>query len=104
MGILKILQLLTRYSIRVGVDSSETSDDDDERGGGVIGSKVGGGRAISSCLLMICMRTARRDETGDACVRGLGARITDWACSVKCKNQSSAVSADDDGDDDGMIA
>jgi hypothetical protein len=34
-------------------------------GEGVIGRDVGADRAISSRLLIICMRTARRDASGD---------------------------------------
>lgn len=64
-----------------------------------MGNNVGGGRAISSCLLMICIRTARRDEIGDVCVRGgIGARITDCGWSVSWWNQSWCVS------DVGMMA
>ena len=69
-----MLQLLTRYSTNVGVESSKAmaeadavakDDVDDAGGGGVMGKSVGVGKAMSSCLLMICIRTARRDGFGD---------------------------------------
>lgn len=68
----------------VGVDSSIMRVDDESvvGGGGVIGNNVGGGKTISSCLLIICIRTARRDDIGDVWIRGRGAIITDWGCPV----------------------
>ncbi len=77
--------------------------EEDDNGEGVIGNNVGGGKLISSCLFIICIRTARRDEIGDVCIRGRGATITGWGWLISFKNQSLLLS-DDNDDVVGIIA